>query len=171
LKKETSVNLKEKGAAVVEFALVAVIFFTVLFSIIEFGYLYWVTLTMQHAVREGARYAVVTDPSYFPGPTPLDPSTQAQKRCKAVKASIKDNAMGLYERVVVDEATDVTFYTVDSATGNTVNLGSSCGDANQIIMIDLKCTLPLITPLIQPFFTGGIYMFHVGATMKNEAFE
>lgn len=55
-------NIKEKGAALVEFALTAWLFFIVLFGIIEFSYLWWVNLTMQHAMREGARYAAVTGP-------------------------------------------------------------------------------------------------------------
>jgi hypothetical protein len=168
------VNLKEKGAALVEFALVAVIFFTVLFWIIEVGYMYWVNLTMQHAVREGARFAVVTDSASFPMPTPQDLSSQAVKRCKAVKDAIKSNSMGLYnDPPLTSVVTKVTFSTVNPATGNIVDLGNepgACGDANQIIMIDLACALPLMTPMMRALFTDGQYLFHVGATMKNEAF-
>jgi Flp pilus assembly protein TadG len=47
---------KASGAATVEFALVAAVVFTLLFGIIDFSYIFWGTLSMQHAVREGARY-------------------------------------------------------------------------------------------------------------------
>jgi hypothetical protein len=160
---------KQKGTAAVEFALVAVAFFTVLFSIIEFGYMYWVNLTMQHAVREGARFAVVANPSSYPV-TPSNPATPGVQRCNAIRAAIQDNSMGLYDRLNIQFA-DLTFSTVDASTGSVVFLGNAadaCGVADQIIMIDLKCTLPTITPLMAPFFTNGAYTFHVGATMKNE---
>ena len=158
--------MKEKGAALVEFALAAVFFITVLFAIIEFGYLYWVNLTMQHAVREGARYAVVTGPSSFAAPTKQNPATQAEQRCNAVVKAIKDNSMGLYDKV----SPTLTYSTVDPSTGNIVAINSGCGGASQIIMIKLACTLPLITPIMQPIF-GKNYKFTVGATMQNEAFK
>ena len=163
VKKDESVNTKQKGAAVVEFALVAMLFFTVLFAIIEFGYLYWANLTMQHAVREGARYAVVTSPANFPIPTPQNPATQAEQRCNAVRNAIESNSMGFYARV----SPVVTFRTIDAA-GNVVNLGSGCGAANQIIVTHLACTLPLLTPMMQPFFSNGVYQFNVSATMRNQ---
>jgi hypothetical protein len=160
LKKDESVNVKEKGAALVEFALVAILFFTMLFAIIEFGYLYWVNLSMQHAVREGARYAVTGRTDFDPNPDPT-----LRNRCVAAVEAIKGSSMGFYDKV----SPVVTFRTIDAA-GNVVPIGSGCGAANQIIVIHLDCTLPLITPIIQPFFTNGEYKFAVSATMKNEAF-
>jgi Flp pilus assembly protein TadG len=167
IEKRESVNVKEKGAALVEFAMVAVFFITVLFAIIEFGYLYWVNLTMQHAVREGARYAAVTGPSNFSAPTPQNPASQAEQRCNAVVDAIKTNSMGLYDKV----SPNLTFSTVNTDTGNIVAIDSNCGGATEIIMIKLACTLPLITPIMRPFFTNGEYNFNVSATMKNEGFK
>ena len=162
IEKDESVHVKEKGAALVEFALVAPLFFLVLFAIIEFGYLYWANLSMQHAVREGARYAVVTGVTGFTAPSP----TPAEQRCAAVVQEIRNNSMGFYDKV----SPVVSFRTVDAA-GNVVNIGSGCGAASQIIVIHLDCTLPLITPIIRPFFTDGNYRFAVSATMRNEAFH
>lgn len=159
-------NLKERGAALVEFALVAVLFFTVLFSIIEFGYLFWGNLSMQHAVREGARFAAVTgfDPAQ---PDPI------QDRCDRVVQYTEDNSMGFYDRV----SPIVTFRTVDAA-GNVVNIGSGCGAAKQIVVTHIDCTLPLITPFTQLLgllgantFADGNYHFSVSAAMRNEAFK
>ncbi len=50
---------RRKGAAIVEFAFVAIIFFMVLFGIFEFAYLIMVKNMMDNAVREGTRYACV----------------------------------------------------------------------------------------------------------------
>ncbi len=154
--------MKEKGSSLVEFAIAITLFFTVLFAIIDFSYLYWVNLTMQHAVREGARYAVV-------GRTDLDPTPQgtAQDKCDAAIQEIKNQSMGLYDTV----SAVVTLKTMD-ANGNFVTLpANTCWSANQIILIDLDCSVPLLTPYIRPFFTSGVYKFSVSATMKNENFK
>lgn len=48
-----------RGQAMVEFALVAPIFFLILFGIIEGGRFIYYYETLSHATREGARYAIV----------------------------------------------------------------------------------------------------------------
>ena len=47
----------------VEFALVAPLFFLLLFSIIEFGRAVYYIQMLNNAAREGARYAIVCDPT------------------------------------------------------------------------------------------------------------
>lgn len=49
----------EKGAAIVEFALVAPILFVIVFGIIEFGMAFWRKQQMTTAVRDAARYGMV----------------------------------------------------------------------------------------------------------------
>ena len=49
----------ERGAAMVEFAIVALLLFTLIFGIIEFGWLFFGYITFTAAVREGARMAIV----------------------------------------------------------------------------------------------------------------
>ncbi len=50
---------KVKGTTVVEFAIVGVLFFVVLFAVIEFGRALFVWNTLTEATRRGARIAVV----------------------------------------------------------------------------------------------------------------
>jgi hypothetical protein len=50
---------EERGQATLEFALVAVLLFLVLFGIIDFSRLFFAYATMANAVREGARYGIV----------------------------------------------------------------------------------------------------------------
>lgn len=54
-----SPNDKQRGAAAVEFALICLLFFTILFAILEFGRMMYVYNTMQEVTRRGAREAVV----------------------------------------------------------------------------------------------------------------
>lgn len=160
-RRKAHLTKKGKGVATVEFALAVVLFFTVVFAIVDFSYLFFVNLTMQHAVREGARYAVT-------GRVDLDPSPQgsAQDRCDAAIAEIRNQSMGFYDLV----SADVVFQTVNDAGGLDPVSVNSCAGANQIIVITVNCTLPLLTPFLKPFFTGGNYVFSVSTTMKNEAF-
>jgi len=51
----------ERGAAAVEFALVATVFFTLLFGVMEFGRLLYLWNTTAEATRRGARIAAVCD--------------------------------------------------------------------------------------------------------------
>ncbi len=55
-----------RGAAVVEFAVVAPLLLLILFGIIEYGYIFMVRQTVIHAAREGCRIAVLqtTDEPY-----------------------------------------------------------------------------------------------------------
>ena len=49
-----------RGQTIVEFALIAPVFFILLFGIIDFGLMLNHRITLEHAVREGARYGMVT---------------------------------------------------------------------------------------------------------------
>lgn len=49
----------ERGATLVEFAIAATLFLTVMFAVIEFGRALWVHNALSDAARRGARYAVV----------------------------------------------------------------------------------------------------------------
>jgi hypothetical protein len=56
-------KLKNKdGAALVEFALIALLLFTVLFGIIEIGFLLYNQQIITNAGREGARFGIVARP-------------------------------------------------------------------------------------------------------------
>jgi TadE-like protein len=52
-------NDRQRGAAAVEFAIVCLLFFTILFAILEFGRMMYVYNTMQEVTRRAAREAVV----------------------------------------------------------------------------------------------------------------
>jgi len=52
-------NNKERGASLVEFAIAATVFLTVVFAVVEFGRALWVHNALSDAARRGARYAVL----------------------------------------------------------------------------------------------------------------
>ncbi len=50
---------RSSGQAMVEFALIAPLFFALLFAIIEFGRMVYIQQMLNNSAREGARYAIV----------------------------------------------------------------------------------------------------------------
>jgi hypothetical protein len=158
---------KTGGAAALEFALVAPLLFLLLFGIIDLALMFWVELSMQHAVREGARYAVT-------GQSELDPHAAAQQRYLAVIEKIKLSSMGLYERL--DPQITVTNYGNDGSTARTEDYDPAApapgvfGGPGDIIVLQLRhCSWNGLT-VLAPLFENGRYTFDVAATMRNEAF-
>jgi Flp pilus assembly pilin Flp len=49
----------DDGAAAVEFALVALLLFTLIFAVIQFGYTFFEYVSIAHAAREGVRWAAL----------------------------------------------------------------------------------------------------------------
>jgi Flp pilus assembly protein TadG len=157
---------RDKGAATVEFALLAPLFFFLVFIVIELGILFWVNLTMQYAVREGARYAIT-------GQSNLDPDTANPQRYQAVLQKIRNSSMGLYTRV----NPTVVVNGVSQAPGS--YSASMFGVADSLVVLQLDCNWPVVTPawrlmaLLNPGGQAsppGQYAFSVAATMRNEAF-
>ena len=79
----------ERGATLVEAALVLPAFFLLLLGIFEFGLLFSTYHSMVGAVREGARYAVTPDPFDASNPYSLPTNAQiAAKVCDKIQAGV-----------------------------------------------------------------------------------
>lgn len=164
------VNIEKKrqqGATLIEFALIAPMLFFLLFIIIELGVMFWVNLTMQYAVREGARYSIT-------GQSGLDPATLNKQRYLAVIQRIKDSSMGLYTLV----SPVIVINSVTKAPSDYDN--SLFGASGATVVLQLDCTWPVVTPawrlmaLLNPTVQSnlpGQYAFSVAATMRNESFQ
>lgn len=153
---------RQRGASAVEFALIAPVLFFLMFAAVDMGISLWVNLTMQYAVREGARYAVT-------GQSNLDPNASNQQRYLAIIQEIRNQSMGLYDMVAPSYVITINGATTNYSTQSSYSTGMF-GNPGDIIVLQLNCTWPLLTPLIKPFFTNGIYSFSVAATMRNEGF-
>jgi hypothetical protein len=125
-------------------------------AIVELGVLFWVNMTMQHAVREGARYAIT-------GRKDLDPNENEDERLRAsaILEKIKISSLGLYDSVVIEPVT------ITDPAGTEL---PGFGGPGQIVVINLDCSWPLLTPLVRPFFDEGTYNFKVSSAMRNENF-
>ncbi|OBT13867.1 pilus assembly protein TadE [Vibrio sp. UCD-FRSSP16_10] len=146
---------KQKGVALVEFAVVFSLFLLIIFTIIDFALFGYVKLTMQHAVREGARYAVT-------GRTDMDLSDDPIRE-QAVLEKISQSSSGILEKVM-----NIDDIRVEDIDGNAL---SGFGDPGQLVSIHLDCEWPVLSPLILPLVEDGTYKFTVSSAMKNEEFE
>jgi Flp pilus assembly protein TadG len=74
-RRQSQRSLSSRAQALVEFAIVAPIFFLILFGVIDFGRYVYYTQILNNAAREGTRYAIVHGENGIPptGP-PDDPS-------------------------------------------------------------------------------------------------
>jgi len=184
----------EKGSSAVEFTLAAILFFAVLFSIVEYALMSYVNLTMQHAVREGTRYAVTGRSDDGEG-NPLEYAHfdvgneethwLEDERFNAMVEKIHSQSMGFFDKVLDPGdivVTKVNGDNIQSHDWNDTNLNGVedagegwdyyyPGSAGDIIVVKLNCTWPVITPLIRPFYSDGNYHFTVASTMRNERFD
>ncbi len=88
----------------VEFALVAPMFFMVLFGIIEAGRFIFYYETLNNATREGARYAIVNGANTIgcsTGP-PLPGKTSCDPAGDDVRERVRDAAFGVLSPITVD---------------------------------------------------------------------
>jgi Flp pilus assembly protein TadG len=148
---------RQSGATLVEMAIIAPVLLLILLSLIELSLMFFATLTMQYAVREGARYAIT-------GQSNLDPSTSSQQRYAAVIASIQNNSLGMYARLTPVISVNGTSYASTSYSNGMF------GAAGSIIVLQLDCYWPVSTPFLSVLFTNGSYHFSVATTMRNEYF-
>ncbi len=147
-----------KGQAIVEFALVVPIVFILLFGLIDLGVMFYVNLTMQNAVRQGARTSVVGNNSG--GPT---------QRATLIQ-TIKDSSNGLYDKDAHGQPKLTTYIVTPGSSAFSNFTGANIGGAGQIVMVQLDYTWPLLTHILSPFFANDEYSFTVKATMRNEQF-
>lgn len=160
-KTRRSAKNKQTGAAAIEFSFVAGFLFLLLFTIMDFGHLFYSNLTMQHAVREGTRYAVT-------GNTNLATNQNAATaRCDAAVEKIREQSMGLYDSM----NSQVQFKTVQPGGAVTAIGNGSCYNAGDIIVIQVTSQAPLFTPWLQIAFGESYFEFDVSTTMKNESFN
>ncbi|MHC5110047.1 MAG: TadE family protein, partial [Planctomycetota bacterium] len=67
---------RARAGAIVEFAVVLPLLLTILFGIIEYGWIFSVRQTLQHAAREGCRLSVLQ--------TSVDPYTNVTNRVQDI---------------------------------------------------------------------------------------
>jgi Flp pilus assembly protein TadG len=148
------------GQSLVEFAMVAPLFFLLVFGITDFGRLFFTKETLQYALREAGRYAVTGQKLAGTNPLTQNPYT----RVESIKAIAQKYAAGL-----LPDSSQITVEAMD-AQGN-LDINHPAGLPGETVVVSLNASLTLITPLIGRYFPNGVYAFTVSTSFKNEPFD
>ena len=113
-----------RGQALVEFSLVAPLFFLLLFGIIEAGRFVFFHEILANATREGARYAIVNGANVDPIGCPSGPPAPGSVPCDTTGANVisrvRQSAFGVGNAAAVTPVWDP-----DNSRGSTVTVSAS----------------------------------------------
>jgi Flp pilus assembly protein TadG len=153
---------RERGQALVEFALVSIVFFLVTFGIIDMARMFQSWVTVQHAAREGARYGI----------TGRSTCTGAANRTDCIEWTAKRATAGLLNGgpSASDADVAVTFRAWDWVSNNwTGPTNNQVGKACDQLEVRVTYTHHLIVPMISIFAPSGITIAGV-QRMTNEPY-
>jgi Flp pilus assembly protein TadG len=141
-----------RGQSMIEFVLVAPLYFLLTFAVIDFGRMFFVQMSVQQAVQEAARYA--STGQHLP-----DPNNPGQNltRVASITQEVEQAAVGA----------NVTSVQISSVAGG----AGSAGGPSDTVTVSVTTNLALMTPMVATFFPGGVYTFTSSATFKNEPFS
>ena len=141
-----------RGQTMMEFILVAPLYFLLTFAVMDFGRVFFVQMNLQQAVQDAVRYA--STGNHLP-----DPNNPGQNlsRVASIMAEVQQMAIGA-------SVTNVQISSLGGGSG-------SAGGPGDTVTVSLTTSLPLMTPLVSVFFPNGAYTFTSSATMQNEPFS
>ncbi len=142
-----------KGQTMVEFAIVATMFFFLIFALLDFGRLFFVQMNLEEAVQEAARYA--STGNHLPDPN--NPG-QTLSRVQSITTEAEQAAFGW--------GANVTNIQISSLNGGV----GSAGGPGDVVTVSLTVSLKLLTPIVAAGFPNGTYTFISSSTVKNEPF-
>jgi len=146
----------EKGATMIEAALITPIVLLLTFSIIDFASMFYVYLALENGASQATRYAVT-------GNQMDDPNNPGTKLSRP--DSIK---MAMRQATPTITLADSAFTFSHLAVGGNSWLAGT-GGPNEIDRVSIDYTWGLLTPVLRPFFTNGQVHLTVDSAMKNEA--
>lgn len=136
------------GNSMVEFALVAPLFFLLVFGILDYGRLFYVQETLQYAMRQAGRFAVTGS------------NSGGTNRVSAIINVAENAAAGL-----------INSGNINSIMITSGGITNFAGNPSQEMTITMVSNLKLITPGIAAFFPNGTYTFTNSVTFRNEPFN
>ncbi len=140
----------EKGAAAVEFALVALLLVSILVGIVQFGFTFFQYLEVVHSAREGVRWASLSD---------IDVGSVADDG--TVRGRVSAAAPGLSPGLADGDIV----VAVDGAAVDRIDHVVHQGDA---VTVTVTYDSPIFMPLLGELFGGEFIPLESSATMRVE---
>lgn len=148
-----SVLRKREGSAVIEFVLIALVFFGLIFAIFDFGRLFYIQFALHSAVREASRFTVT-------GNVLPDPNNPGEYLSRV------DSIVAKLQRAVPG---------IDVAAGSVSIIGpdgpGDAGGPGEVVTISIEYDIELVTPFIRPLFRDGVHHYSVSVVSQNEPFN
>jgi len=139
-----------RGSTLIEAALITPLLLLLTFSIVDFGALLYIFLTLESGVSQATRFAVTNT------------ATAGLTREESIIAAMRTATPTL---TLPDSAFTFSFM----APNTSVWVNGRAGGAGDIGRVTVNYNWNIMTPLIRPFFTGGQINVRVESAMKNEA--
>lgn len=138
------------GQTMVEFAIVAPLFFFLTFAVFDFGRMFFMQMDLQQAVQEAGRFASTGNH--------LPDSKNPGKNLSRV-----DSIIAEAQQLAAVPISNVQILSLAGGIG-------SAGGPGDTVTISLTTNLQLMTPILGRLFPNGEYTFTSSATFKNEPF-
>ena len=138
-----------RGSTLIEAALITPLLLLLTFSVVDFGALLYIFLSLESGVSQATRFAVT------------NPASPGMTRDQAIMAAMRTATPTL---TLPDSAFTFSFM----PPGATV-WSNGPGGPGDIGRVTVNYTWSIMTPLIRPFFTGGQITLRVDSAMRNEA--
>ena len=146
---------EDRGASLVEFAIVLPVLLVIVFGLVEFGRLVAVTTQVTTASREAARYGIATGPGTGADPQYID--------CVGIRDAARDKARLItltdaQITVEYDRGPSTAIYAVCTPTGledlGGTSLNASDIDDQSRIVVTVNTTFNTPVPIISGFIDG-----------------
>jgi len=153
----------DSGQTLVEFAIAGAVFLMLLFATIDFGYFFFVKVTLQNAVRQAGGYGITGNCSAGSNCFVSGPSDRYH--------SIIQVALQYSFGLITAANVSVTCLPPPiGQTGGCPGYGGGAGGPGDTVLITATYKWNPFTVWISKLFTGGSYTFSVSSTFKNESF-
>jgi Flp pilus assembly protein TadG len=136
----------ERGQAFVEFGLVSTVFFLLLFGIFDMARLFESWMAVQHAAREGARYAITGR---------VDCTGYTNNRDECIVFTAKDATAGLTDGGASGNAVVSTEYW---HYPNYDTVASGAGGPCDQLQVTVEYVHHFVTPIVQVFAPNGVHI-------------
>jgi Flp pilus assembly protein TadG len=155
-----------KGQSAVEFAMVSLVFFLMLFGVMDFGWLMFARMNVQQAVDDGGRYASTGQESGGSGSRISSIIDVIQN-----EITVPLNNWTLEICSTPPGGTTASCNTANSTNPTGSGPAGAAGGPEYTSTVSLTTTVPLMTPIIGQFFPSAGYTFTATSTYENEPFN
>ena len=139
-----------RGSTLIEAALITPLLLLLTFSIIDFGALLYIFLSLESGVSQATRFAITNT------------ATPGLTREQSIMAAMRTATPTL---TLPDAAFSFSFMPPGASTWTT----GAAGGPGDIGKVTVNYNWNIMTPLIRPFCTGGQVNIRVESAMKNVA--